>query len=306
MFRSPKNVLEKGLMCVAPHLKHKDISEELFRDHCGSSPLDIATIWCDLQHTGDEEGKPLLDEKEDCERGFNHFMKAMFFLWAHPKNASMLRTRFRCCEKCSRGKDVWCWVKKIAALKGKKIVWQETMNKAGEWTFVATVDGVDFKTNEKPTERHNMDTKKCSQKFKSCAKKHLICLSVDKSKCVFLSEPFDGAVLDINVHLQSGIMDLLRPNQLVIGDKGFKFKEETNPNEFAVLALPNLGIDSKELHNFKSRARCRHETFNGRIKNFNILSNRFHHGWDLHEFAVTAVCVIVQCQMDNGAKLFDV
>ena len=73
----------------------------------------------------------------------------------------------------------------------------------------------------------------------------------------------------------------------------------------ARLALPNAN-DPKELHKFKSRAQCRHKTFNGRIKNFAILQGTFCHSIPKHCIAFHAVCVIVQYQMDNGAELFTV
>jgi hypothetical protein len=56
---------------------------------------------------------------------------------------------------------------------------------------------------------------------------------------------------------------------------------------------------------FKSRARARHESFNGRLKFFDILQNTFRHGEARHKIAFEAVCVIVQYQMDNGSPLFD-
>jgi hypothetical protein len=63
-------------------------------------------------------------------------------------------------------------------------------------------------------------------------------------------------------------------------------------------------MDSKELNNFKSRARLRHETFNGRLKFFNSLTHTFKHGFDNHRFVIEAVVVTVQYQMDNGSPIF--
>lgn len=46
------------------------------------------------------------------------------------------------------------------------------------------------------------------------------------------------------------------------------------------LAIPS-NLDSTELANFKSRARCHHETrpWMGRFKNFKILQDKFCHAW---------------------------
>ena len=56
----------------------------------------------------------------------------------------------------------------------------------------------------------------------------------------------------------------------------------------------------------QSRARARHETFNGRIKNFGCLDDRFRHGMEKHKICFEAVCVIVQYQLENGSPLFDI
>ena len=77
-------------------------------------------------------------------------------------------------------------------------------------------------------------------------------------------------------------------------------KEESN-----FFSFPDR-LESKELHSFKTRARLRHETFNGRIKMFGILQNRFRYGFDMHIFAFEAVVVTVQYQMDNGSPIFAV
>ena len=71
------------------------------------------------------------------------------------------------------------------------------------------------------------------------------------------------------------------------------------------LCLPN-SLDSDDLKKFKSKARCRHESLNGRLHNFKILQDKFRHGMDCHKIAFEAVAVIVQYQMDNGAPLFEV
>jgi hypothetical protein len=72
-----------------------------------------------------------------------------------------------------------------------------------------------------------------------------------------------------------------------------------------LFSTPNP-MDSKKLQNFKSRARLRQETFNGRLKTFCSLSALFQHGFNKHKFVVEAVVVIVQYQMDNGSPIFAV
>jgi hypothetical protein len=61
------------------------------------------------------------------------------------------------------------------------------------------------------------------------------------------------------------------PGKTLIGDSAFR---GVQPDEIGMLAPPN-SLDPTEFANFKSRARCRHETFNGRMKFFKILSECF-------------------------------
>jgi hypothetical protein len=64
-------------------------------------------------------------------------------------------------------------------------------------------------------------------------------------------------------------------------------------------------LDDDEVRIFKNRARMRHETFNGRLKHFDILGLPFRHTeMRQHKAAFEAVAVIVQYQMENGYPLF--
>ena len=54
------------------------------------------------------------------------------------------------------------------------------------------------------------------------------------------------------------------------------------------------------------RAHARHEAFNGRLKSFKVLAEKFRHGQEKHKSVFEAVCVIVQYDMENGRPLFDI
>ena len=87
-----------------------------------------------------------------------------------------------------------------------------------------------------------------------------------------------------------------------IADGGY---EMGKAEDIGFLCVPN-SKNSEELKNFKSRVHCRHESLNGRLNNFKILQDTFRHGMKCHGTAFEAVAVIVQCQMNNGAPIFDV
>jgi len=101
---------------------------------------------------------------------------------------------------------------------------------------------------------------------------------------------------------REGLKGQMSPGKKAICDGGYA---TSAPDEVSMMAFPN-SLDHPDLKKFKSRARCRHETVNGWIKNFQSMSETFCHGMIKHKMAFEAICVIVQYQMDNGAYIFDV
>ena len=65
---------------------------ETFHGHYGNTPLDVASVWYDLTVTDISDAA--LTGKEKTYKGFCHYLKAVFFCWAYPKNARMLASRF--------------------------------------------------------------------------------------------------------------------------------------------------------------------------------------------------------------------
>ena len=281
-------------------LQYKRKSEfnnnQQFRKHYGSSNLDLAEMWFDLMTTSIEGA--IVINKDKCEKGFKIFMVAHYFLWIYPKNASLIACTFKLCEKYSRGANLWKWVKKIAALKAKKIVWHPDLDNPNKEKFVYTIDGTDFRTWEKKHLTLNLDKKQCSKKFNHGAVKYEIAMSVYRPKCVWINGPFRGGLHDLEV-FRAGLKAKMPAGKVAIVDRGYRTSEA---DEVGVFSYPD-NMDSKELGNFKSRARLRHEGFNGRLKHFGSLCQTFCHGFDNHKFVFEAVVVIIQYQMDNGTQL---
>jgi hypothetical protein len=85
--------------------------------------------------------------------------------------------------------------------------------------------------------------------------------------------------------------------KLVLGDKGYRGEPE-------IISTPN-SHDPVKPREFISRARARHETFNGCVKKFRCLSERFHHHSDEnHKIVFEAVCVICKYQLETDSSLF--
>jgi hypothetical protein len=299
MLLSPTEVMEEGLDIMNVRLGRKSEEEKAleFHKHYGSSPLDVAEIWFDLCSHGN------LTMKEKNMRGFKRLLLALFWLWAYPKNASLVASRFGVCKDYAGGKHLWKWIDLIAGLKWKKIFWDASLDDPNTEIFTISVDGTDFNLWEVQHPNFPIDQKACSFKFKHCAAKYIIALSVFRSKCVFIAGPFKGGVGDLKMMRDSGLMEkLFAGDKIAIVDRGFR---STIAQERKHLSYPD-NMDEKNLNNFKSRARLRQETYNRRLKNFEALSNTFRHGFNKHGAVLTAVAVIVQYHMDNGSPLYSV
>jgi hypothetical protein len=306
---SSNDVVKKGLFHAGvSHEKQQDFSakgrEDLFRAHFGSPSGDVAEIWYDLI-TGAVPEANIGGTKDQSEDGFKKFMLAHFYLWTNTKNSWILSTRFNIAEHNCRGKPLWKWIGRIAALKARKIVWGPDLASPTGATFFGTIDCIDCKVPEPQHPTMNVDTKYCSVKMKHAALKYELVIAVQEPKVLSISGPFKGGTHDMTVFRAQTKQKMLEmPDKMLIADGIYKPGQKAeHQNERNMFSIPS-STDPPELKTFKSRARCRHESFNGRIKNFNILSECFKNALDKHVIAFTAVCVIMQYQMDNGSPIF--
>ncbi len=301
MLLSPSDVQEIGLKIMGVRNGRKNVKTLLrsFHMHFGSSPLDIADMWYDLCYWDET----VLSENEKSEKGFKRLLSAHYWLWCRPKNTELFASRFGMCEDYCRGSELWKWIGRIAGLAKKKIKWDKKLDMKDTEVFGITADGMDHKMWERQDAEFPYDPKNMSHKFRACAAKYLIALSVYEPKCVLIAGPYRGGLGDLDIFRECGLLKKLQKSQKIcIADRGFRSR---NPKERETFAYPDY-IDSKELHNFKSRARLRHETYNRRLKHLSSLSETWKNGFEKHGIALRAVAVIVQYQMDNGSPIFAV
>jgi hypothetical protein len=268
-----------------------------FHKHYGSSSLSIASMWFDLCHTDIESAKLSLKERQG---GVKMFLAAHFYLWSYTKNSHMLASRFNICEKYARGKYLWNWIRRIKALSANVITWPSSLDSNSTVLFAISIDGVDKKGRERKHPTLNQDSKRFTPKHHHAGCKWQIALSVQTSKCVHIFGPCRGGMGDKTMLKRSGVLDLLKNGKVAIVDRGYINEENRHK-----LSWPNPH-DSKAVNNFKARARLRHESFNGRMCCFDILSHEFRQSEEKHGIAFLAVATIVQYQMDNGSPLYDV
>ena len=306
--KSAQEVMELGLKFIGMSheeqqvLNHKQLLNK-FHDHYGCIPVDLAQMWHDLQTTSITEAK--LEANEKNQKGFKMFMAANFLLWVNPKNAGLISSCFGICKRyVQSNKHLWKWVRKMGALMGDKVTWDEALLSSDDYyKFIGSVDGVDFNIWEKPNERYNIDKGLMSYKSKHAALRYLIAVSVYDSNCIYVHGPVKaGEVNDLAAWRQDLKAKMLGlPGKFLVADGGFKTSEA---NEVGIFSTPNPH-DSPELRTFKTRVRQRHESFNCRLKHYKILQDVFRFDPEKHKHVLHAVITRVQYAMESGAPLFD-
>lgn len=302
---SPNDVLDHGIAFL--HIKDakklsKASQEREFHAHYGSSSLTLAAQWYDMQRY-----TPLIWEDENLEldakeklSGLKKFLMAHYFLWVYPKNARVFANAFKVSEFQCRGRPLWIWLMRVASLNAKVIKWHRRLDDAEMEIFIATVDGVDKKTHEFKHDTLPRDNGNCSKKHNHCGVKYQLAIAVHMAKLVHIYGPERGGKQDKTLLEESGLLDKVKDGKHLIVDRGYiklsNLKKLSWPNEH----------DDKQTNNFKSRARLRHETFNGRMSFFESMSNEWSHTKEQHKIAFYAVATTIQYQMDNGAPIFDV
>ena len=99
---------------------------------------------------------------------------------------------------------------------------------------------------------------------------------------------------------QESLLQTLPIGKLAIADNGYVGERDR-------AATPSAK-DGTEVRRFKNRVRARHETFNGRIKAFKILSETFRVVRDKkekHKIAFETVCILCQYDLENGHPLME-
>jgi hypothetical protein len=292
------NVFEEQQKSMTPSFR-----EEVFHWHYGSSSLVVAQMFYDLQQGG------FLSPKQNTLKGFKRYMIAHFFLWIYPKNAGVTSTQFGVCQRYCKGDPLWTWIRKIEALMTNVIMWDDSLGSEYKSAYAGSVDCTDCKMWEKRHHHHlNIDKTFYSKKTNSAALKYEIILDITRPKCLAVVGPLKASTHDMNVFRSSTKAKMLQmPGKMLVADSIYlPGREADQRNEVGMFSIPS-STDHKTLKQFKSRIRSRHETFNGRLKNFNFLKLGYCGvDEDKHGSAFKAICTIVQYQMDLGSPIFAV
>jgi hypothetical protein len=162
--------------------------------------------------------------------------------------------------------------------------------------FVISIDGTHCRINEP---RGEPSAKWFSKKFSQAGLSYELGIAIRSNQLVWVNGPFPASEHDITIYRKEGGLKARIPEgKRLVGDEGYKGESQTISTRNA--------LDSPIVKSFKRRTRARHETFNGRLKNFKILAERFRHGVAKHKAVFETACVIVQYDMENGHPMFDV
>lgn len=279
------DILYLGLSLVG-FQEHRHKAMELrvrrFRAFFGVSPKALSSLYNDLSNIMDK-------------RNPSHFLMAINWLKLYDSE-HVLAGRWSLNEDTIRI-NVRNYVSKIQQLKQTKVQWGGFDD---EEIFIISVDGVHCRITEV---RKDPGAKWYSHKFNASGVSYELGIAVRSNRLVWINGPFPASEHDVTIFRrptdpENGLKALIPDGKRAIGDSGYR-------GEPSKVAVTRDG-DSGEVKGFKARVKSRHETFNSRIKSFNVLDHAFRHGFDQHKKCFEAVCICVQFDIENGNGLFEV
>lgn len=162
-----------------------------------------------------------------------------------------------------------------------------------------SIDGVHCSIPEPRHDTLSKDPAYFSHKSNGPAVNYELGIAIHESRLVSINGPFKASTHDLTAY-RSALKAKIPNGKKIIAD-GVYARKGTEPE----LSTPNTH-DPPDLREFKRRARARHESFNRRIKTFQVMAVTFRHGLKNHQLCFEAVCVILQYAMEHGHPLFEV
>jgi len=296
---TPNEILMSGLRLIYTEHRINNVrgdpvvsirNIQRFKDHFGAKPLVIATLWEDL--IGNDVPETLIAE-HPRELSIDGLLEALHFLYRYRTEAEREAT-FDKSTKTLR-KSCWYYLKRIQALKTKKIVFPDAF---GNDVWIMTVDGTHCKTNEPTHTEFSQDDKYFSHKHKNSGLSYELGIDLFRSNLIWMNGPFPAGQNDKGIFAKPGGLKekLMAIGKKALGDKGYN----GHPDQCSTFNA----FDTDAVKALKSRAQMRHEQFNGLIKEYSCLNGRFRHGEKKFAICFEATCVLCQHRLENGEPLF--
>jgi hypothetical protein len=161
-----------------------------------------------------------------------------------------------------------------------------------------TVDGTDFHIPQKgaATKGNAFGSHKYVGKS---ALRYELWVDILAGNLVWIQGPYPaGKYTDITI-FNKVLRNFLEPGERVEADEGYR----GHPDKIKWLgSVANLA----ENRAMQGRVRACHETLNGQLKNWGILSQVFRHHITMHGDVFRACTVVTQLTIENGELLFEV
>jgi hypothetical protein len=156
-----------------------------------------------------------------------------------------------------------------------------------------SLDGTDCRIQEP----RPFNPKWCSHKFKGPGVRYEVGLCIQTGWIVWVHGPYPcGSHPDLKI-ARMGVFTQLNEGEMVVADGGYR--------DGRVFADTPTGMNNAD-QRMKSIVRARHETVNGRIKNFRILKDIYRSNLDDHGLVFKACAVIIQIAIQTDEPLFEV
>ena len=152
-----------------------------------------------------------------------------------------------------------------------------------------TIDGTDCPVYE--IDQFPINRRWYSHKFHSAGVRYEVGVCIQTGLIVWINGPFMcGSWPDINI-FRVGLKHRLAAGEMVVADKGYRGDRKTR--------TPAHRVSETDTRAMK-KALSRHETVNKRIKQFNILTQKFRHPLRKHKDAFYACCLCTQVMFLRG------
>ena len=187
---------------------------------------------------------------------------------------------------------LFCWFDRTHQLY-LKIRWDNRFKHNNGSCCLVTVDGTDFAVYEP----FPFDPGFFSHKLRRAAVRYEIGICIQTGDIVWVNGPFKaGDWPDLRI-ARAGLIWELRDGEYYLADGGYY-----DGNQWSV--TPN-GDQTYDQY-MKAVARARHETCNGRFKNWGALRNLFRHNREKHGIVMMAAANLTQIGIKKHSRLFDV
>jgi hypothetical protein len=299
MILNPAGVFRYGLDLAGHQWPHQSLDKaskldiERFRQAYGLGPNTILLVFQDIQ-SRDMLGELAIDRGSSMK----DMLMALSWLKTYPMEHNHAG-KWKLSENTARSRT-WRYVRSFQGLKDHKVKWVcSDPNNLPDEIFICSVDGVHCQISEIRTKP---DKNLCSFKNKKPGVVYELAIAVYDSRLVWINGPFFAGTGDIDVfRMPGGLKSKIPEGKRVIADQGYV-------GESNICSIRNP-LDTKEVKELKRRAKARHEVFNGRLKDFAILSQRFRSTRDSlakHKTVFEACCVLEQYDVEDGHPLFKV